>query len=354
MNAKIGMAPGPARSTATSMQAQLNALDSIASELLSTNTAAHFPETHGIAKGEPTIAPWSMASVTGARTLLVNAHVSATELLARITAEADAQDAASSNEYEGSAPPVVTFLAGISSYRSLLTRPRGLLELPAGVLAWKKTPGAFRSAFRPMNYISPKYAVAQGSVVKGLIRSSPTPRWIKAGYVAASNLKVQNLMDPDFIHGMANHRAAPPAFLDKLHVGANAVKNLKLGAAVVGKGFSALSVVSGAFSLYDGLSGKGDTMDTVDGIVNIVTGIGSFAPPPVGLVFAGVGAAYNLGRFLFTGAEGDRPIDHVVSFGKDVAKNVGDFAANNVKNAANAVNAAADVAGKVLDKVWPW
>jgi len=25
-----------------------------------------------------------------------------------------------------------------------------------------------------------------------------------------------------------------------------------------------------------------------------------------------------------------------------------------VKNAANAVNAAADVAGKVLDKVWPW
>ena len=95
---KQGMDPGAARAQRDSMRAQIDGLAAIVAELTSTNLAALNPAAWGIAPGEPTVAPWSIGSITAAQADLRSAESAARTLLQRITTEADAQEAASEKQ----------------------------------------------------------------------------------------------------------------------------------------------------------------------------------------------------------------------------------------------------------------
>jgi hypothetical protein len=390
MAAKQGMNPGSARTAAGSMQAQVNALSDIASALSATWNAGNNPSAYGIVPGEPTIAPWSLSNVNSARVNLVNAQNAANGLLQRIESEAAAQEAASGNDplldaWNAAHGAYTTF----SDYRKPLSWSRGLLELPmAAMMAFSQGKGTmWKYGLNPKNWsILP--AVADADALRAFSRSSSTPRFIRGMYTAASNLKYQNYLDPDFIHTTARHKASTvAAWADRFHIGNPTVlKNVKSAAAGLGKGLGVLGVASSGYTLATGISGAMDGDVTsedkwaiADGAVGVITGIGSFAPPPVGLVFAGVGAAYSAGRWLFgedengktgiqktgeffegaAGFVGDSA-KNINNFANDVQDNVNEAVADGVQNAANTVtNAAKTVAngaeavGDFVEDIWP-
>ena len=89
-----------------------------------------------------------------------------------------------------------------------------------------------------------------------------------------------------------------------------------------------------------GVTDGANAWQLADGIINTVTGIGSLTPPPVGLVFAGVGLAYTAGRWLF-GADdsGKTVIDRIGDVGRVAGEFLGDVG---------------EGIGNVVEDLWPW
>ena len=423
MSLSSGMDAAAVRALADQLAAQRSGLSGIASTLRDAQIAARHPAGYGIEPGDLTIAPWSIDNVGAAQGLLLSAESSISNLVDRLTAAINEQLQASNADGAGgpgSVPglPVVPGIPGtpgapvdpgfqwgqgqptvpgdpgynwgnlpqdaLTARSFWLARPRALLDLPGAIYTMAKRGNLITAAPNWRAYLGPKYAVDAGSMMKAGIWQAGTPRVIQGTYLAASNLKFQNIMDPTFNH-FGRPTTSPTGsakWLDWAHLrGADDVlptriANLKLAGAVAGKGFAALGAVTGALQIADAIQGKGDAWTGLDGAVNLVTGIGSFLPPPVGLVFAGAGALYNVGRFLFSGAPGERPADHIANFAKDTVKNIGNLATNHVKNTAAAVigtvkfagdvaenagrtagvvaNVAGKVAGRIIENVWPW
>jgi hypothetical protein len=340
-----GMDPELVRGTRESIQRQVDALTTIASDLSTTRTAAQSPQNWGIEPGEMTVAPASVPSITTARAHLVAAKAAAGTLLARLDGEITAQEEASANDFAnlGGARPVID---SVRWWRNWISIPRSLFETPAALRMLWNQPALWRTVIQPGTW-GLKNTVLAGSALKDFTRTTQTPGWVRSTYQAASNLKWQNYLDPKYMHSTGLH-AKPPAWTNALHVNnPGFVSGAKTVAAGLGKGFGVLGVGVGVVNIASGISGMADgdvssddAWALADGIVGTVTSIGSFAPPPAGLVFAGVGAAYTAGRWLFgEDADGKTGIDKIGDFGKATGENIA--------NGAKAV-------GDFVDDVWPW
>ena len=339
MNQKLGMDTGIARARRDAMQRQISALTVIANDLSTTYTAARNPQAYGIEPGEKSIAPWSMAALNSARIQLQGAESAASGLLQRIAGEANAQDAASGND-DFWAVPLAAY-AGyqeFSGWRSWLSRPRTLLELPSAVRMAFTQGSVWRTGLNPANW-GLAGGRAGGSALKTFTLNTQTPRWIRSTYTSANNLKFQNYLDPDYLHTVGRH-ARTPAWLDKLHIAnPGVVSGVKTAVAAAGKGFAVLGAVAGVVNIVEGVQ-SGDGWQVADGIVGTITSIGSLAPPPVGLVFAGAGLAYTAGRWLFGADEnGKTGIDKIGDFGKATGEVLGDVGKN---------------VGNFVEDLWPW
>ncbi|TQL47556.1 hypothetical protein FB562_0621 [Homoserinimonas aerilata] len=337
MNQKLGMDPEAAISSRDALQLQINALSGIVSDLGVTYSAAQNPQYYGIDPGERTVAPWSMSNLSTARSSLVSASSAANTLLERLAAEAQSQQEASGNGFFGAG---YSFLRDVSWWRRWISWPRTLLELPAAIrmLGMQGAP-AWATAFNLRNWWLGGSS-AGSAALRAFTLNSSTPWWLREMYVAGNKLKPQNLINPKGIYAVGRH-AAPPAWISRLHVAnPGIVTAASRVATVAGKGFGVLGAVGGVMNIATGVTGmmdgdvsSDDAWALADGIVGTVTSIGSLAPPPVGVVFAGVGLAYTAGRWLFGEDEnGNTGLDHIgnaatatVDFVGDVASNVGDF-----------------------------
>jgi len=314
------------------------------------------PEAHGIQVGEPTIAPWSVPSVGAARGLITGARSAAEGLLQRILTEANSQDLASGNDPNGNEPigghglaSVVDGVGQVRWWRNWLTYPRTALEAPAAIRMLMAQPGLFRSQLNPATWgIQSTHKAGAG--LRTFTRGLDTPKWIRNFYQGASNLKLQNYVDPTFLHSTGLHAsptgARAPWSLDFLH-SAKISGGLKSAMVGAGKGFSVLGAAAGVYNTVQGVNGmldgdvtSGDVWQTADGVIGTVTSIGSLAPPPVGVAFAAVGLGYTAGRWLFGGDEsGQTGIDKVGAVGESVVGGIAD---------------GAEAVGDFVDDVWPW
>lgn len=341
MGQKQGLDPGAATTARESLSLQIAALSDIASQLTITHTAASAPESHGIAPGEPVVAPWSLSPLLDARNRLTAAAAAAGTLLQRIQSEVDAQVTASGND-PSTAAQIVSGVNGVRWWRNWVTYPRSLMEAPAA-LRMLRQPGVWRTGMNPKNWTI-KAALEGGGALRKYTLPTAHPA-IRGLYRGASNLKIQNLIDPDFMHGAGKHRlGGPPGqWANFLHSPNPAVvQNIKSIAAGAGKGFSVLGAGVGVYNIVDGVK-NGDNWQIADGVIGTITSIGSLAPPPVGLVFAGVGVAYSAGRWLFGGPEGERGIDKIGDFANDVSGAVSDGADAVVDGAKDLVEGAKDL-----------
>ena len=353
---KQGMDPGAARAQRDSMRAQIDGLAAIVAELTSTNLAALNPAAWGIAPGEPTVAPWSIGSITAAQADLRSAESAARTLLQRITTEADAQEAASDNHFAnlGGARPIIDSVRG---WRNVVAIPRSLFETPAALRMLRNNPALWNTLVQPKSWLI-KNTIEAGAALRDFTRTSQTPGWVRTSFQQASNLKWQNYVDPAYRHGRGLH-AAPPKWTNLLHVNnPGFVTGAKTVAAGIGKGFGVLGVGVGVLDIATGVSGmsdgdvsSGDAWALADGVVGTITSIGSLAPPPAGLVFAGVGAAYTAGRWLFgADADGKTGVNKIVDFGNATAGGVSNVASN----VSGAVSDGANAVGDFVEDVWPW
>ncbi|MCW4384914.1 hypothetical protein OH146_03900 [Salinibacterium sp. SYSU T00001] len=348
MNDVWGMDPEVVADKRSSMQAQVDALSVIASDLFATTAAAHAPHAYGIDSGERTVAPWSLHHVSTARSSIISAQSAATALLQRLGAEAAAQHEASGNGFLDVAAGTYGVLGDISWWRRWISWPRTILELPAAVrmLAMQGSP-AWATGMNVRNWWLRGTSAGSQALRQFTLGSSAAPWWLRSMYVSGNKLKPWNLINPSGIHSVGRH-AKPPAWISRLHVpNAGVVSAASRVATVAGKGFGVLGAVGGVANIATGVSGmmdgevsSDDAWAVADGLVGTVTSIGSLAPPPVGLVFAGAGLAYTAGRWLFGEDEnGNTGLDHIgnaasatVDFVSDAASSVGDF----------------------VDDVWPW
>lgn len=343
MNYRLGMDPATAVDKRDAMQLQINALSTIASELLSTHSAAQNPQLYGIDPGERTVAPWSIHNLSSARSSIVGASSAANTLLARIGAEAQAQQEASGNVFTGT----YGFLREVSWWRRWVSWPRTLLELPAAIrMLGMQGRSAWATGLNIRNWWLGGSS-AGGAALRAFTLNSSTPWWLREMFVAGNKLKPQNLINPQGIYAVGRH-AAPPAWISRLHVAnPGIVTAASRVATVAGKGFGVLGAVGGVMNIATGVNGmmdgdvsSDDAWALADGVVGTVTSIGSLAPPPVGLVFAGVGVAYTAGRWLFGADEnGKTGIDKIGDFGKATGEFLGDVG---------------EGIGNVVEDLWPW
>jgi len=349
--AKQGMDPQLVQNTRESLQRQVDALATIASDLSTTRSAAQYPQNWGIEPGEMTVAPASIPSIATAKAHLAAAKAAAGTMLSRLDGETAAQEEASGNVVHEFASGIATGMGDVGGarpvvdsvrwWRNWISMPRSLFETPAALRMLWNQPALWRTVVQPGTW-GIKNTLAAGSALKDFTRTSNTPRWIRGTYQAASNLKWQNYLDPAYLHTISAHKR-PPAWTNAFDItttNSKIVAGAKPVAAVIGKGFGVLGIGVGIASTASAVAGMTDGDITVDdglaladGIIGTVTSIGSLAPPPAGLVFAGVGAAWTAGRWLFgEGEDGKTGIDKIGDFGKsagtviaDSADAVGDF-----------------------------
>lgn len=327
------------------MQRQVDALTAIVADLSATKSAADNPQNWGIEPGEMTVAPWSISSISTAQASIVAAKSAAAGLLGRLDGETAAQEDASGNNFAnlGGVRPVID---RVRWWRNWISMPRAAFEVPGALRMLWNQPSLWRSVIQPGTW-GLRNTAAAGTALKDFTRTTQTPGWIRSAYQSAANLKWQNYIDPSFMHG-TGMRTAPPAWTNALHInnpgfvaGAKTVASgVGKGFGVLGVGFGVLNIATGVTGMADGDVSSDDAWALADGIVGTITGIGSFAPPPAGLVFAGVGAAYTAGRWLF--GEGEN--------GKTGIEKIGDWG----KSAGNAIGDGAKAVGNFVDDIWPW
>ena len=342
MNQRLGMDPGTAIIKRDAMQLQVNALSAIAADLLTTHSAAQNPQFYGIDAGERTVAPWSIHTISSARSAITGASAAASTLLTRLSSEAQAQqDASGDNAWEAIRGPYGV-LREVSWWRRWVSWPRTLLELPAAIrmLRMQGAPAWGTGLLLRNWWLSG--SSAGGEALRTFTMNRQTPYWIRSLYVAGNNLKIQNLVDPRYWPTpMLGRRVRLPAWSNALHIkDLSLVSKIGTTMTAVGKGFAVLGAIGGAVNLATGINGmmdgdvsSDDAWAVADGAVGLITSIGSLAPPPVGLVFAGAGLAYSAGRWLFGEDEnGKTGLDHIgnaasntVEFLGDATENVGDF-----------------------------
>ena len=341
MNQKLGMDADTARAKRDTMQVQINALTEIAANLSTTYTAAQYPQMYGIETGEKTVAPWSLGSLSNARVQIQNANSAANTLLQRITTEAHAQDEASGNDpIFGDTDSAKYWYEQIKGGRSWLSNPRTLLEFPAALRMAIQQPDVWRTGLNPSNWRIGR-TIDAGNDFREFTRKLQTPKWIRNAYQGASNLKFQNYFEPKFLHSTGLHSSPVGRWSDVFHLtnSSGVVKGLKVAATGSGKGFGVLGAGRGVYNIVDGVQ-NGDGWQIADGVVGTITSLGSLAPPPVGLVFAGVGLAYTAGRWLFGADEnGKTGIDKIGDFGKATGEFLGD---------------AGEGVGNFVKDAWPW
>lgn len=347
MNQRLGMDPGTAIIKRDAMQLQVNALSAIAADLLTTHSAAQNPQYYGIDPGERTVAPWSMHNLSSARSAITGASAAANTLLTRLVSEAQAQQDTSGTNALDALLGTYGVLREVSWWRRWVSWPRTLLELPAAIrMLGMNGLSAWGTGLNPRNWWLGGTSAGSAALRK-LTMTGQTPRWIRSMYVAGNNLKIQNLVNPKYIPTVAQHLRTP-AWANALHINnAAAVSRIGTTMSVVGKGFGVLGAVGGVVNIATGISGmmdgdvsSDDAWALADGIVGTVTSIGSLAPPPVGLVFAGVGLAYTAGRWLFgEDANGQTGLDHIGNAAENTVEFLGDAAEN---------------VGNFVEDVWPW
>ena len=348
MNQKLGMDPGAARAKRDAMRLQVSALSTIADELAMTDTAARNPQAYGIESGERTVAPWSMGTLREARLLVRGANSAASSLLDRIEAEAAAQEAASANDV-----PFLDFVNDVRRTRTfLLAGPRAWLQAPAAIGLLRTLPWLSPSAIMPSTWFSMAEYRFGSALMSGYAGADSTNRFVRGLALGANAFKPDRILQ-----GAANLIGQGNASW-----ATNSASWLSRAGAVAGKGFGVLGAGVGAYSLVSGIVGMtdGDISDedqwaVVDGAVGLITGIGSLAPPPVGVVFAAVGGAYALGRWLWgEDGSGMTGIDHIGSLASDVGKNVSAAWNASTKVMQNVIADPVGTARDVIDSLWPW
>ncbi|MGV8851679.1 MAG: hypothetical protein ACOH1M_03815 [Rhodoglobus sp.] len=374
MNQRLGMDPGAARAKRDAMRTQVDMLRHISSELGHTADAANNPLWYGIQPGERTVAPWSMDELNSARFLLDRASNAARGLLDRIGAEAAAQESTSAAKSSGvvaakqnlasaDGPAIVDVVKDIRRTRTFLfSGPRSWLQTPAAIGTLKTLPWLGASTVMPSTWFSLVEYKLGADLVKSYGVGQTTNRFVR------SSARAANAFKPDVIlQSAANVLRQGDAGWVK-----NTTSWLSKSAPVVGKAFGVLGAGFGAYSLYNGIVGMSDGEVTdadgwavVDGVVGIVTGLGALIPPPVGVVFAAVGGAYALGRWLFGEDEsGKSGIEHVGSFFSDWGDNiseahnersqaVADFVSDPIGTARDIVSDPVGAARSVFDNLWP-
>jgi len=355
---KLGMDPVVARTTRDAMQAQVAALTAIAAELSASYEAASSPASHGMEPGETTIAPWSLPAVQGAAVQVESARSAASALLQRITTEADAQNTTSGNDpIFGESNSVMSVLGTASDVWGYATNPATLLGLPFSASA-ATNPGVARWALNPRNW-GPAGTVRAADQMSDAARGLGSTGWqgfVRGSYQAGANVELQNLIDPNFVPSLGRH-ASPTAgrWTNFLHVGnPKVLSGMQTAVSGVGKAFGVLGVVSSGLQLGQGILGmtdgdvsSEDAWAAADGAVGLITGVGSFAPPPVGTVFTAVGLGYTAGRWLLGADEnGQTGLDKIGDWGQSAGTTVG--------NAVGAVGDAAESVGDFVEDVWPW
>ena len=346
MNQKMGMDLGAVRAKRDEMQAQISALMDIASQLNTTNRAAQNPAAFGIEPGEKTVSPMTTCFVGQASNELNRARTAATELFNTLNGEANAQELASMNDTFDSA----------KWWRSWATIPRNLLSGGAAFRAVLTNPAGSWAAASGGPFSRAAYD-AGGAFLKSSAAGARLP--IRGAFNAASYTKPGDIADKlsklsRFDNGIGWVGKSKPLL-------ENATKVLKTGTFVASKAFGVLGAGFGIYNIVEGAK-NGDGWQLADGIVGTVTSLGSLAPPPVGVAFAAVGAAYTAGRWLFGEDEnGQTGIDKIATGVKEFGNFVGDVAKNAAAGREVMLNAAADAgkdlaagAAKILSGKWPW
>lgn len=375
MAKNLGLNPSQVRNQLGSVSGQLSTLHTLSNEVTITHRAALQPQNYGIEPGEKTVAPWSIASLAGAKADLVAAHSAAIDLVSRALREIDVQ-VATSNSYSGvvvtgigttpkppgSVPPAVSpqytpsgpgFFDYVQAVRDFRTRfiagPRNLLQVAQAIRVWAAIPHIANWSFvMPSTWLSVKEYRSMSDFFM-----SPTiggaNRFTRVTYNMANVFKADWWWTKGG-NALLNTKAGQwlPGTANVIKSGANVLKNASIGVGkvfgVVGIGMSAYTLVDGIVGMTDGDITDEDAWAVADGAVGLICGVGSLMPPPVGVVFAAVGAAYSIGRWLF-GEDGNgmTGIDHLSSFAQDTAKNV-----------SNVVNDTVNTASKVISSLWPF
>ena len=375
MAKNLGLDPAVVRAKLGGVSGQLGTLHSIANEVTITHRAALQPQNYGIEPGEKTVTPWSIASLAGAKADLVAAHAAAIDLVSRAVREVDFQ-VATSNSSSGivvtaigtvpkppsSVPPAVgphynpsgpSFFDLVQAVRDFRTRfiagPRNILQAAQAIRVWSAIPSIAKWSFvMPSTWLSVKEYRSMSDFFMGPTIGGAN-RFTRVTYQMANVFKADWWWTKGG-NALLNTKVGQwlPGTANVIKNGANVLKNASIGVGkvfgVVGIGMSAYSLVDGIVGMTDGDVSSEDAWKVADGAVGLICGVGSLMPPPVGVVFAAVGGAYAIGRWLFGADEsGKTGIDHISSFAQDTAKNVTNFAKDTVNNAA-----------KVIDDLWPF
>ena len=412
----LGLNPALASAKAASLHTQLPTIDHLISELTATHNAALHPHSYGIDPGETTIAPWSIGAVLSARNELSAARSVVAEMVQRIGVEIAAQQRTSGNAAGisgtavGAVKPkpigkpkgasdaggfdfgtILDVAGNIKEVRRLYSGPRAVLQFSA---AWGRlvtAPFMWRTLLHPTTWFSLTWydtgrdflsSYATNTKTNAFVRN--TWRWanaFKPDWVfekAGTSIVTSVLSGTRWLEGASSLVKSGAAFISRLDV------VVGKGAGILGAGVGAYDLVTGIIGLTDGDATSEDAWQTADGAVGLICGIGSLAPPPVGVVFAAVGGAYALGRFLFSPLEdGKTPLEHMGSFFTDVGSNIASFGTDvlhnygaavsttmhaaaegvrvaaavvstTVENVGKTVSNAIDTAGKVFDALWPF
>ncbi|TQL47559.1 hypothetical protein FB562_0624 [Homoserinimonas aerilata] len=348
MNQRLGMDPGAARGIEGQMRSQLSALTTIVSDLTSTHSAASNPQLYGIESGERTVAPWSMGTLQDARLLVHGANTAAGALLDRISTEAAAQEAASANDV-----PFLGFVNDVRRTRTfLLAGPRAWLQAPAAIGLLRTLPWLGPSVVMPSTWFSMVEYRFGSALMSGYSAANTTNRFVRGLALTANAFKPDRILQGAaglVGQGNASWVTSSSSWLSR--AGAVAGK----GFGVLGAGIGAYNLVNGIVGMTDGHVSDEDGWAVVDGAVGLITGIGSLAPPPVGVVFAAVGGAYALGRWMFgEDANGMTGIDHIGSFANDVGNNVSAAWNTTTQAVADVISDPVGAARDVIDNLWPW
>jgi hypothetical protein len=296
--------------------------------------------------------------------LLNSALADAGTLLDAVAAERTAQDEASGNGQD-----IFDFVAAVGDWTKGATKPykdwtqwATVLQFPAAVINSLRNPWVYPMFLgHPSTWFSLSWYQDGADFLRVYTTAQSTNRVVGGLSRFSSFFKVKDVVRTLGYGALSAAEWLGTSYTTLIRAEQSllsATDMLGRTATVFGKVTGVIGVGVGAFQLVDGVTGmmdgdisSDDAWATADGIVNVVTGIGSFAPPPVGLVFAGVGLAYNAGRWLFGEDEnGYTGIDRIVNGWNASVDFVGDVA----NNVADGVGDIMDGAADVIDDLWPW
>lgn len=375
MNGPVGLNPQKVADNVALLNGYLAAIDGLITDITTTRSAATNPALYGRGPGDLTIAPWSRHNLTLAindLNLLRNSHGA---LTVRAGTETGSQQTASGNSNSVHDSGFLAWLRNNSAYevystarqaRSfLLSTPRSLLQLPAATVNIARHPWTVSMMMNPRTWFSTSW-YGLGSEFLSYYATNPnTSRWIRGPFQAAGALRPSSWWSSAGGRVLDWGLNRPPgggAWLNQADdVIARGTRFISAADTWLGKGLGVFGAGVGAIQFGTGVAGwiedgqldSEDAWAMADGAVGMICGIGSLAPPPVGVVFAAVGGVYALSRWIGSGDAAEF-FTGVGEWASDAWSNTTQFLGNVGTQAVEGLGNAWDATTDFVSNLWPW